>query len=393
MEEYDVLVVGAGPAGAAAAKVCAEAGLKVLDVEKRAEIGSPKRCGEGLSKTSAERMGIEGTDNSWKRAVITKVGVYSPNERSVDMKFDEDQGYIIDRKVFDKMLAEKAAEAGAKVVAKTDAIAFERTDGKVVTTLKSMGKEWKVCSKIVVAADGVETKTARALGLETLMKSIDICSGFQYEMVGIDIDSAKLYFYFHQDKYPGGYAWIFPKGEGKANVGIGIRPTWAKKTAKEYLDDFVESHDFLKKGSITEVNSGGVPVGGLMKDMVGDNLIVAGDAAHHVNPIHGGGIAEAYVGGRIAGEVAVEAVKANDFSKGFLSRYNDKWWEERGKRLNGIYKLRQVVESLSNDDLDWLVDELNGDDIISFTKGDALKKFGKILLKRPKLALLARKLL
>ena len=137
MNKYDVLVVGVGPAGAAAARVCAEAGLNVLAVEKRAEIGSPKRCGEGLSKTSAERMGIE-LDESWRRATITKVDVIAPNDKAIEMRYNEDQGYIIDRKVFDKMLGEQAAESGAKVIAKVDATKFERVDGGIKATLKSI---------------------------------------------------------------------------------------------------------------------------------------------------------------------------------------------------------------------------------------------------------------
>jgi digeranylgeranylglycerophospholipid reductase len=121
--------------------------------------------------------------------------------------------------------------------------------------------------------------------------------------------------------------------------------------------------------------------------------MVVGDAAHHVNPIHGGGMGEAWVGGMMAGKVASEAIKAGDFSRKFLSRYNKEWWEKRGNKLKKLVKLREVIESLSDDDLNWLVDYLSGENLIEFARSLNLKKLGEILMKRPKLALLARKLL
>ena len=155
----------------------------------------------------------------------------------------------------------------------------------------------------------------------------------------------------------------------------------------------MDSRPEIREGSVLEVNSGGVPVGGFLEDSVADNLMIVGDAAHQVNPIHGGGIPESYMAGRIAAEVAAEAVKAGDFSKGFLKRYDSIWMEKRGKALKKILKLREVMESLSDDDLNWLAEYLQGEDLVDLSRSSGFARLAKILMKKPKLVLLARKLL
>jgi digeranylgeranylglycerophospholipid reductase len=126
--------------------------------------------------------------------------------------------------------------------------------------------------------------------------------------------------------------------------------------------------------------------------MVTDNLIVAGDAAHQANPIHGGGIAEAWVGGRIAGEVAAEAREAQDYSESFLSRYNERWWNERGNVLKRVVKLRMVTEGLDDDELNWLGENLNADNLVEFSKAKGFAMLVKLFMKRPRLVSLARQL-
>jgi digeranylgeranylglycerophospholipid reductase len=393
MESYDVVVVGAGPGGSGAAIGAARRGLRVLVVEKRQEIGSPKRCGEGLSKGSAERMGIEPRPD-WIRRPITGATTYAPSGEFVRIDYDEASGWVIERKLFDKYLAEIAVKSGARVMAKTEVLELVREDGIISgVRLEGEGRTWTVKAPLVIACDGIESKIARQAGIDTTINMKDAASGAQFEMAGIDIDPNRLELYFGGEIAPGGYVWIFPKGEDVANVGIGVREPFSKKPAIQYLREFIDKRPGLSKGSILEVNSGAVPVGGLMKNMVTDNLIVAGDAAHQANPIHGGGIAEAFIGGRIAGEVAAEAHEARDYSERFLSRYNERWWKERGNMLKDVLKLRVLMENLSDDDLNWLAKEIDGKDMIDFSKAKGLATLAKLLMKRPSLMGVARKLL
>ncbi len=390
--EVDVAIIGMGPAGSSAAMVCAKAGLKVLGIEKRQEIGSPCRCGEGLSRSSLERIGIE-LDKKWVNIGLHGQTVYAPNGKYVRIDFDEPKGWVIERKVFDKHLAILAARAGAMIFSKTEALNLVRENGKINIKLNSENGIEEVRAKIVIAADGVESKIARKMGIDTTLKLVDIASCAQFEMTNVKIDSKRAEYYVGNEIATAGYAWVLPKGKDTANVGIGIRKPFAKETAYEYLKRFVDSHPGLKNGSIIEVNCGGVPVGGLLEDMVADNLMVVGDAAHQVNPIHGGGIAEAYVAGRIAAEVAVEAVREKDYSKEFLNEYNKRWWKERGDTLKKLVKVREVVEKLTDDDLNWLADYMTGDDLINLTRSSGIKKLAMLFMKKPQLLKFARKLL
>jgi len=395
-ESYDIVIVGAGPAGSAAAMAGARAGLKVLMIEKRAEVGCPKRCGEGLSIHGLQRMGIE-KDERWINRHITGTTVYAPNGKAVKVPFEagEYEGWIIERKIFDKMLADMAADAGAKILTKTECMGLIKNESGRANGVRLgfNGERWDVGAKVVIAADGVESCIAREAGIDTKNKPVDFAAGVQFEMSNIDIDPDVIELYFGAEIAPGGYVWCFPKGERRANVGIGVRKPWAKKSAIEYLKDFINSRPGLKKGSIIEVNAGGIPVGGLLDDMVLDNFMVVGDAAHQVNAIHGGGIAEAFVSGRIAGEVAAKSIKAGDTSKSALSEYNDRWYEERGNRLKKLIKLREVVERLSDDDLNYLAEELEGTDLVGFANARGFAKLAKVLMKKPRLLLLGRNLL
>ncbi len=391
-KEYNVVVVGAGPAGSSIARFCAEKGLKVLAVDKRQEIGSPKRCGEGLSKSAIEKMGIE-LDNSWKSRTIKGASVYAPNGKKITVDFEGPEGWVIERKLFDKYLAKLASQAGAKIITKTEVFDVKRKDNKIMVGMRSRGETSETSCKILVACDGVESRVARMLGINTTLPLSDIASCAQFEMSGIRIDSDRIELYFGNGIAPGGYVWIFPKGENTANVGIGVRKPYSKKSALVHLKDFVKERDSLRKGSIIEVNSGGVPVGGFLEQMVDDNFMVVGDAAHQVNPIHGGGISEAYVAGRIASKVIAKAFERNDFSKKFLSEYEKEWREQRGKKLKKILKLRRVVENLSDEELNWLAEYLKGEELVDFARASGFKKLAFILMKKPKLAKLARKLM
>ncbi len=391
-KEYDVVVVGAGPAGSSVSRVCAEKGLHVLTVEKRQEIGSPKRCGEGLSRSAVERMGIE-VKETWKVRTIKGASVYAPNGKKITVDFDGPEGWVIERKTFDKYLARLASKAGAKIITKTEVVDVEREGDGVVVKMRSCGEEFEVRCKVLVACDGIESRIARMLGINTTLPLSDIASCAQFEMTGIDIDPDRIELYFGNEVAPGGYAWIFPKGEDTANVGIGVRKPFSEKHALSYLKDFIRSMESLRNGSVIEMNSGGVPVGGFLERMSDDNFVIVGDAAHQVNPIHGGGIAESYVAGRIAGEVISEAFEKGDFSRNSLSEYDSEWWKERGEKLKKILKLRQVVEKLTDEELNWLADYLKGEELVDFARASGLKKLAFILMKKPRLVTLAKKLL
>lgn len=391
--EYDMIVVGAGPAGSTVARFAAEKGISVLLVEKRNEIGAPKRCGEGLSIAAMEHVGIK-PEPEWARQVIYGACLYSPSGKKVEVQYKKRMGYTIERKQFDKYLAFLAASAGAEVFAGARVTSLLKEGSKITgAEIKFQEKTFKVKSKIVVAADGVESKVARWAGINSTSKLNEICASVQFEMGNVKFaDPHMLELYMGNEIAPGGYIWIFPKGKDRANVGIGTRATFAKKRAIEYLQDFVQKHEGLRNGSIIEINGGGIPVGKPLEHLVLDSFMIVGDAAHQVNAIHGGGIGEAMHAGKILAEVAAKAIKEGNVSKGRLSEYEKIWNNEKGKKLRKLVVLREIIESLSDADLEFLAKELSGSDIIHLTSAEKFSSLAKILLKRPSLLRLVPKL-
>ncbi|MCW4017898.1 MAG: NAD(P)/FAD-dependent oxidoreductase [Candidatus Bathyarchaeota archaeon] len=385
----DVAIIGAGPAGTCCAKRLAENGYSVKVFEKRAEIGAPKRCGEGLSEASQSFV-----DKIPDRCIAQKMRgarLYAPNGRYVDVILKEG-GFILERKVFDKWLAEEAVKAGASVQANTFVSSLIKDDRGYFAGVKGefMGNEFDEKARVVVCATGAESPIRnQALGVFSKVDLVDSC--IQYEMTNVDMISDFIHIYLSSVLAPRGYVWVFPKGEHRANVGLGIVPQ--EKKPGEYMQKFFKEHPEISKGSIIEANAGCVPVGGMVKDMVTNGFVLCGEAANHVNPIHGGGIKEAVISGQMAADVIGECLKKNDVSKKALSKYNEDWWEERGNHLKRVEKLRETLEKLADQDLNDLVDALKPDDIIEFARGAKLSILGKILMRKPRLVSIARHLL
>lgn len=359
MTDYDVVVVGAGPAGSIAAKTAAEKGLEVLLIEKRQEIGVPVRCAEGVSREGLESF--VNPDSKWIASEIESAEIISPSNHKVVLSAESagnEVGYVLERKIFDRYLARLASKAGADVLTKTTAVSFRRENGVVKLGIRTMGEFEEISTKIVIGADGVESRVAKWAGIDTTLKLNEIESCVQYLMTNIEFDPSTTYFWVGRKYAPGGYIWLFPKGEDAANVGIGVMPGLAEQNAKWYLDRFVREH--FPDGEIVEVVVGGVPVKGAIETAVADNVMLAGDAARHADPITGGGIINAMKAGYHAGITAFEAVEAKDYSAGFLKRYNERWRSDFGENLVRNKKLQEKMVKLDDATLDKLTKSLEG---------------------------------
>ena len=395
--DWDIIVVGAGPGGSSTAANLAKKGLKVCLLEKRQEVGVPKRCGEGLSvgsmKMIEENMGAKIPEKCIAQMIDGAV-CYAPSGKEIVIQWGKNTGAVVERKMFDKWLAIQAANLGAYVQAKTEVTDVIKEGDKIVGVKANFeGDEFDLRAKVVVACDGVESTLARKAGLNTTNELINISSGFQYEMAGIkNIDEHKIHLWFGSEIAPRGYVWIFPKGNGIANVGIGVGVI--DKTAKYYLDKWINNNPSIcEDASIIEVNSGGIPVGGFLENMVLNGFVVVGDAAHQVNPIHGGGMKEATVAGKIAADVIAKGIEQDNVSQEILSEYNKLWWDERGHSLEKVQKLREVVEKLDDNGLNMLAENLSGDDLVELSRGSKLGALAKILMKKPSLIKLAKHLI
>lgn len=349
-ERFDVVVVGAGPAGSVAAWHAAIGGAKVLLLEKDRDIGPPVRCAEGVAADSLKLV-VE-PDKSFIQNEIEGLRLYAPNGQMVPL-ISDDRGYILNRKVFDWYLAQLAAKAGADVRTKAyvNGLLFE--DGHVAgVTFQSLGKTFRVHSKIVIGADGVESRVGRWAGLRTQLKLKDIETCVQFTLGNIEVDRRYCDFYFSRNLAPGGYVWVFPKGDGTANVGLGISGLEAQKLGRSpisYLRDFVEQK--FPGAPVITTTIGGVPVAKTLKRIVTSGLMLVGDAARQVNPVSGGGIVSGMIAGKIAGQIAAEAVRAGDTSDKFLKRYEKEWHKAEGRNHEIFYRVKEAIHRFTDDEL------------------------------------------
>ena len=175
--EYDVVVIGAGPGGSVSAKYAAQSGCSTLLIEKRQEIGTPVRCGEGIAKRWLDDVGIE-PSSKWIANEVDGARIISPNGTVLtvdETRAGNECGYVIHRDVFDLSLAQQAAAAGAEVMVKTSATGIIRENDQIKgIRARSMGREFTVKSKVVIGADGFESQVGRWAGLNTNLKPKDV---------------------------------------------------------------------------------------------------------------------------------------------------------------------------------------------------------------------------
>jgi digeranylgeranylglycerophospholipid reductase len=363
MPEYDVVVVGAGPAGSMTAKWAAKGGAKVLMIEKRQEIGSPVRCGEGISRSWLDSVGIklDAKSVAWQ---VKGARIVAPNGTKFTLSekmAGNEVGLVLDRVFFDKLLARDAVKAGADLVLKTSAVGLLRSGTKITgVKVKSFGETKDIKCGCVVAADGYESQVGRWADINTSLAPRDITSCLQYRMTNIDLDYDYCEFILGA-KAPGGYIWVFPKNQDTANVGLGIQLTKLKDPAdvKKYLDKYIQGDPKLKKGKPLEIVSGAVSICAPIDKTVGDGVLLVGDAARQIDPITGGGIANSCKAAKVAGEVLGKAAKERNFSEKSLQRYEKGW---RDILENGLYRnwmAKEKLVTLSDDTLNKVIATLN----------------------------------
>lgn len=354
-EEFQVAVVGAGPAGSTAAEVASLAGAKVVLIDRKSEIGTPVQCGGFLPevhelKGLMPRARLPATlVEIPERCVLHRTSlqrIYPPTGRSKEFPV---AARIVDRRAFDRHLAARAARAGSRVLPATRA---HLASGRLILSGRFSGS---ISPEIIVGADGPRSGISRSMG--NTKSEMGIC--LEYEMADLEIDVAAAEMYFSTRYAPGGYAWIIPIAKDMAFVGVGVRASYlGRAKVPELLDRFVKEHpvasEKLGQGEVLAVMRGLVPASGSVGTLQKDGLLLAGDSAGHVMATSGGGIPLAMVAGRIAGEVASEHLKGRPALQDYPSRIRDAF----GKELERSVRIKKMVEVAMHSDR--LMDALLG---------------------------------
>jgi len=395
-DRYDCIVVGAGPSGSMAGKVLAENGVDVLVLEKHPEIGSPLSCAEAISFSGLTNF--VPINPEWISTPINKILVVSPSGMKIKLHHPN-AGFVLNRKVFDKKLAEKAAFSGACVKVNAQAIGLlqnpkdaSHKKGRFygVKVLED-GKEKEYEARVIIGADGVESCVSRWAGMDFSLGLDQIESCAQYLLADVEVEPDCVEFHLGQSLAPGGYAWVFPKGENLANIGLALTPSLTEKKAKDLLDEFVPKR--FSNFKIVESMMGAVPCFDRKKNLVKENVILVGDAGRVVDSLSGAGISNALFSGKIAGSVVSQYIKDGKLSVSFLKKYQDELMRSKGRLLRFYSFCRAIFLKMTDEDFDTVISFLKkylGDQVITGIEPSSLVK--TILISNPKLLFLLRHL-
>jgi geranylgeranyl reductase family protein len=310
----DVLVVGCGPAGAAAAGVAAAAGLSVAVLERRRSPGVPVQCAEWIPAPLAAYACAPGV----RVQAVEGLASHLPAGRRL---YSRVPGLMIDRARFDRALAERAQAAGARILFGSALVGLDphRRMARVATATGTEDLRFRV----LVAADGPHSAVARHLGLPPL----PVTPTRQYTLpLERPLADCEIWL---SPRHPGGYAWLFPRG-GEAHLGVGFAaPAGRLKPALDGLHERLVREGRVG-ARILRMTGGAIPVGGLRARLLVGTILFAGDAAGLTHPVSGAGIAAAVMSGEAAGAAAAAFLAGDSVA---LASYAQELREQYGPGL------------------------------------------------------------
>jgi len=361
--KYDVVVVGAGPAGSGCARELAKKGLSVLILERSLEIGQPNFSTAGTPPETIRDFKLPKSVvfSSWNSMALN-----GPNEKA-EFLFNKTIGYTLKFRELKQFLVKDAIMHGA------DTASNANVDKAVVKNGRVVGVEFDgasgrkiVYASIVVDATGAEGKLASQLGLrKKTMKRYS--PAVEYYMLGLHLerDSKRVDLYIGSE-YQGGYAWIFPTGRNQAKVGLG----WALEDNKlkdknllHNLANFIGKNEQLKGGRPIELHSHYLFANGGLRKHSMNGFLAIGDAACQVNPLAGEGIRHCLWSGRSAAKVINNVLR----NKGDISDYDAEWKERIGNKWKISAMIQKYLCKLDDKAIDILIREakkIDGEDFL-----------------------------
>lgn len=364
MKNFDVLVIGAGSGGCLAAKTVAEAGFEVCMIDrKREEDIGDKVCGDAIGKHHFDNLNLAHPKGEELEQKIDGIKIYSPDmETVVNVKGEGVHGYLVNRQIFGQRLVKDAKDAGATLLDSTlvadPLIKKQYVTGVLAKDLKTE-KTFEMSARVVVDASGysavLRKKLPPEIGIEREVNNEDvvICYREIREVKEQVADPSFCEIYLNLQRVPGGYYWIFPKGPTKVNVGLGVAMTEGFPNPKNLFHDIILSMPLFKGSRGLTGGGGHVPTRRPLSSMVGNGVLIVGDAACQVNPIHGGGIGSSMMGGAKAGEVIIDALETEDVSREGMWSYTGKFMEVYGAKQAGLDVFRMLLQRMTNEEMNY----------------------------------------
>ncbi len=390
MEElnFDVVVVGGGPAGSSAAHMAAKNGCTVALIEKEKEIAQTVRTSGVTWISDIKKFGIpEECYNP-----IKKFSFCSP-KNSVKISGEIAKAAVLDVRKTYRFLANRAKTSGSELFTSTNVTEVLKDDtGKCAGVIaKSDGKQIQFNSKVVIDASGFVSVIAKELGYVTQWKKFG--AGAEFEVKTEKLEHDNWWLMVGQEYSPAGYAWIFPTSKDTARIGVGIGKPDSDVDPTVRLNELLEK----KLGPIKDLGNiekiefhyGLIPNDGVSRKTVYDNLILVGDSAGQANPLVLEGIRYAIRFGEVAGQVAADAIKNGDTTEMSLSPYEKEWKRAIESKINSAGKVQNRWVGLTDDEWDKelsIIEELTADEFLDFIRADfGVSKMVKLATHHPKM--------
>jgi len=348
--QYDVVIVGAGPSGSTAARICSDKGLKTLMIEEQAHIGYPVQCTGLLSLNAFKECKV--SDNS----ILNYVSGAKIKAGNAICSFHpgKKMACVVNRAALDQEMAINAADAGCDIKLKT--IASEISPQSHILKVKGIRGREEIKYSMLIAADGPRSIISRALGIPRAELYL---SGLQCDT---SLNLEKDYVHIYPNASPDFFGWMIPIGEERARIGMCGITDLSKK-----FSNFI--HPFSNR--CTHFVSGTIPLGTL-KRTYDEGILIVGDAAALAKPTSGGGV---YTGARSALHAALTAVKAIETGKtqaDYLKEYEYAWKQDFGNELQKGLRLLQIRQKITPDEMEKIVTTLSNPSVIEkiISKGD-----------------------
>jgi len=385
---FDVVVVGGGPAGSSAAHMAAKSGCTVALIEKEKEIAQTVRTSGVTWISDIKKFGIpEECYNP-----IKKFSFCSP-KNSVKISGEIAKAAVLDVRKTYRFLANRAKTSGSELFTSTNVTeVLKDTSGKCVGVIaKSDGKQIQFNSKVVIDASGFVSVIAKELGYVTQWKKFG--AGAEFEVKTEKLEHDNWWLMVGQEYSPAGYAWIFPTSKDTARIGVGIGKPDSDVDPTVRLNELLEK----KLGPIKDLGNiekiefhyGLIPNDGVSRKTVYDNLILVGDSAGQANPLVLEGIRYAIRFGEVAGQVAADAIKNGDTTEVSLSPYEKEWKRAIESKINSAGKVQNRWVGLTDDEWDKelsIIEELTADEFLDFIRADfGVSKMVKLATHHPKM--------
>jgi len=347
MRYCDAAIIGAGPAGLCAGLrlTSVSSSLSALLIDKAVPWERPIPCAEGVGRLGFEEA-IE-VDPSWIRLVVSRANFYAPNGACVSYS-DVNKGFIIDRARMQSDLAEKLRKRGVGIALGVKAVEVSPV-GKDGRRTVSLDKGEPISARVVIDASGPVALLGR--GENICWKPYDLEPAYFVVADNVEAADDAVHIYMGGKVAPGGYAWVFPRGRGSANIGAVVGRNQIKGVnIKKLLGDFLAKN--YPKAEIKTYFAGCIPCGYRRGNIALPGLIKCGDAANATNPISRAGIVEALMSGGLAGSAAFDMLSAKDAKqmKKICSDYEKAWLEKRGARHLKLAKAKDSLAKVPDED-------------------------------------------